>query len=89
MYRRVLPLLLAAALLLSGCAAAHKNMPQKTESKEMAGHPSDTVSYTHLGIKSGFVIEMTIIALFHFSLLKYWFCRLNILKNAFPYYCFS
>ncbi|KXK66055.1 hypothetical protein HMPREF3293_01083 [Christensenella minuta] len=32
---------------------------------------------------------MTIIALFHFSLLKYWFCRLNILKNAFPYYCFS
>ena len=41
MYRRVLPLLLAAALLLSGCAAAHKNMPQKTESKEMAGHPSD------------------------------------------------
>ncbi len=29
MYRRVLPLLLAAVLLLSGCAAGQKNMPQK------------------------------------------------------------
>ena len=27
MYRRVLPLLLAAVLLLSGCASGQKNMP--------------------------------------------------------------
>ena len=33
MYRRVLPLLLAAVLLLSGCTAGQKNMPQKTESR--------------------------------------------------------
>ena len=41
MNQRVLSLLLAALLLLSGCAAAQKNMPQKTESKEMTGQPSD------------------------------------------------
>ena len=41
MYRRVLPLLLAAVLLLSGCAAGQKNMPQKTDEKEMTGQPSD------------------------------------------------
>ena len=29
MYRRVLPLLLTAVLLLSGCTAGQKNMPQK------------------------------------------------------------
>ncbi len=29
MYRRALPLLLTAVLLLSGCAAGQKNMPQK------------------------------------------------------------
>ena len=29
MYRRVLPLLLTAVLLLSGCAAGQKNMPLK------------------------------------------------------------
>ena len=37
MYRRVLPILLTAALLLSGCAAGQKNMPQKTDEKEMTG----------------------------------------------------
>ena len=41
MYRRVLPLLLTAVLLLSGCTAGQKNMPQKTDEKEMAGQPSD------------------------------------------------
>ena len=41
MYRRVLPLLLTAVLLLSGCAAGQKNMPQKTDEKEMTGQPSD------------------------------------------------
>ncbi len=41
MYRRVLPLLLTAVLLLSGCAAGQKNMPQKTGEKEMTGQPSD------------------------------------------------
>ena len=41
MYRRVLPPLLTAALLLSGCAAGQKNMPQKTDEKEMTGQPSD------------------------------------------------
>ena len=41
MYRRVLPLLLTALLLLSGCAAGQKNMPQKTDEKEMTGQPSD------------------------------------------------
>ena len=41
MYRRVLPLLLTAVLLLSGCASGQKNMPQKTDEKEMAGQPSD------------------------------------------------
>ena len=41
MYRRVLPLLLTAALLLSGCAAGQKNMPQKTDEKERTGQPSD------------------------------------------------
>ncbi|MBD9220649.1 MAG: peptide methionine sulfoxide reductase, partial [Clostridiales bacterium] len=39
MYRRGLPLLLAAMLLLSGCAVG--NMPQKTEAQEMTGQPSD------------------------------------------------
>ena len=39
MYRRGLPLLLAAVLLLSGCAVG--NMPQKTEAQEMTGQPSD------------------------------------------------
>ena len=41
MYRRVLPLLLTAVLLLSGCAAGQKNMPQKADEKEMTGQPSD------------------------------------------------
>ena len=41
MYRRVLPLLLTAVLLLSGCSAGQKNMPQKTDEKEMTGQPSD------------------------------------------------
>ena len=41
MYRRVLPLLLTAVLLLSGCASGQKNMPQKTDEKEMTGQPSD------------------------------------------------
>ena len=41
MYRRVLPILLTAALLLSGCAAGQKNMPQKMDEKEMTGQPSD------------------------------------------------
>ena len=31
MYRRVLPLLLAAALRLSGCTAGQMDMPQKTQ----------------------------------------------------------
>ena len=30
MYRRVLPLLLTAVLLLSGCTAGQKNMPRRT-----------------------------------------------------------
>ena len=37
MYRRVLPLLLTAVLLLSDCTAGQKNMPQKTDEKEMTG----------------------------------------------------
>ena len=41
MYRRVLPLLLTAVLLLSGCTAGQKNMPQKTDEKEMTDQPSD------------------------------------------------
>ena len=41
MYWRVLPLLLTAVLLLSGCTAGQKNMPQKTDEKEMTGQPSD------------------------------------------------
>ena len=41
MYRRVLPLLLTAVLLLSGCTAGQKNMPQKTDEKERTGQPSD------------------------------------------------
>ena len=41
MYRRVLPLLLTAVLLLSGCTAGQKNMPQKMDEKEMTGQPSD------------------------------------------------
>ena len=41
MYRRVLPLLLTSVLLLSGCTAGQKNMPQKTDEKEMTGQPSD------------------------------------------------
>ena len=43
MYRRVLPLLLTAVLLLSGCTAGQKNMPQKTDEKEMTGQPSDSL----------------------------------------------
>ena len=39
MYRRVLPLLLAAVLLLSGCAAGQKNMPQENETD---GNGNDT-----------------------------------------------
>ena len=58
MYRRVLPLLLTAVLLLSGCTAGQKNIPQKTDEKERTGQPSDmsgegsmyTVSYTHLDV---------------------------------------
>ena len=41
MYRSVLPLLLTAVLLPSGCTAGQKNMPQKTDEKEMTGQPSD------------------------------------------------
>ena len=41
MYRRGLPLLLTALLLLSGCAVGQRNMPQKTEAQEMTGQPSD------------------------------------------------
>ena len=41
MYRSVLPLLLTAVLLLSGCTAGQKNMPQKTDKKEITGQPSD------------------------------------------------
>ena len=43
MYWRALPLLLAAALLLSGCTAGQMDMPQKTKEKEseMTGQPSD------------------------------------------------
>ena len=41
MYRRVLPLLLTAVLLPGGSAAGQKNMPQKTDEKEMTGQPSD------------------------------------------------
>ena len=41
MYRRVLPLLLSAVLLLSGYTAGQKNMPQKMDEKEMTGQPSD------------------------------------------------
>ena len=41
MYRRALPLLLTAVLLLSGCAAGQKNMPEKTDEKEMTGQSSD------------------------------------------------
>ena len=37
MYRRGLPLLLTAVLLLSGCTAGQKNMPQKTDEKERTG----------------------------------------------------
>ena len=36
-----MPLLLTAVLLLSGCAAGQKNMPQNTDEKEMTGQPSD------------------------------------------------
>ena len=43
MYRRVFPLLAAAVLLLSGCAAGRKNMLQKNEAKkaETVEQPSD------------------------------------------------
>lgn len=41
MYRRVLPLPLTAVLLLIGCTAGQKNMPQKMDEKEMTGQPSD------------------------------------------------
>ena len=41
MYRSVLPLLLTAVLLLSGCTAGQKNMSPKTDEKEMTGKPSD------------------------------------------------
>ena len=46
MYRRVLPLLLTAVLLLSGYTAGQKNMPQKTDEKEMTGQPSDGISFS-------------------------------------------
>ena len=36
-----MPLLLTAVLPLSGCTAGQKNMPQKTDEKEMTGQPSD------------------------------------------------
>ena len=44
MIRRGLPLLLAAALLLSGCTANQKPMPQGKEAQDMetAGQSSDT-----------------------------------------------
>ena len=51
MYRSVLALLFAMALLLSGCTAGQKNMPQKTDEKEMTGQPSDMSgegSFEHL-----------------------------------------
>ena len=51
MYRRVLPLLLTAVLLLSGCTAGQKNMPQKTDEKERTGQPPDMSgerSFEHL-----------------------------------------
>ena len=48
MYRRVLPLLLTAVLLLSGCTAGQKNMPQKTDEKEMTGQPSDMHSVKYV-----------------------------------------
>ena len=41
MYRRVLPLLLTAVLLLSGCTDGQKNMPQKTDEKEMTGQETN------------------------------------------------
>ena len=41
MHRSVLALLFTAVLLLSGCTAGQKNMPQKTDEKEMTGQPSD------------------------------------------------
>ena len=41
MYRRVLPLLLTAVLLLSDCTAGQKNMPQKTDEKEMSGQETN------------------------------------------------
>ena len=46
MYRRALTFLLAAALLLSGCAAGQKEMPREMETKEteMTGQPSDMSS---------------------------------------------
>ena len=37
MDRSVLALLFASVLLLSGCTAGQKNMPQKTDEKEMTG----------------------------------------------------
>ena len=36
-----MPLLLTAVLPLSGCTAGQKNMPQKTDEKEMTGQASD------------------------------------------------
>ena len=44
MIRRGLPLLLAAALVLSGCTANQKPMPQGKEAQDMetAGQSSDT-----------------------------------------------
>lgn len=43
MYRSVLPLLIAAALMLGGCTAGQKNMSQETEAKEeeRAGQSAD------------------------------------------------
>ena len=35
MYRRALPLLPTAVLLLSGCTAGQKNMPQKTDESSL------------------------------------------------------
>ena len=43
MYRSVLPLLIAAVLMLGGCTAGQKNMSQETEAKEeeRAGQSAD------------------------------------------------
>ena len=51
MYRSVLALLFASVLLLSGCTAGQKNMPQKTDEKERTEQLSDMSgegSFEHL-----------------------------------------